>query len=163
MVKGFPVVISDRGAPFIAVEKNAPLATVATNGLGLPIRIVDKNAPPLIIDGMNINYAWTMIAGGGNGIFGYHKYSDMGNLTGPRLAGETVTEIITAGENPTQLEFVIDGNVMDKIAGKSIYINDYPPIKVTWQYDSNSNTTHISSTDVDFTFASGESYKIEIK
>lgn len=56
MAKGFPVVLSDRGAPFVAVEKNAPLATVAENGRGLPIRLVEKGAPPIILQG---GVAWT--------------------------------------------------------------------------------------------------------
>jgi hypothetical protein len=49
--QGFPVVISDRGAPFVAVTERAPLAIVATNGLGVPIRIVTEKAPPLIVQG----------------------------------------------------------------------------------------------------------------
>src|SRR5690606_19823768 len=56
LVKGFPVVLSDRGAPFVAVEANAPLATVAENGRGLPIRLVEKGAPPIILQG---GVAWT--------------------------------------------------------------------------------------------------------
>ena len=48
---GFPVVISDNGPPFVAVTSDAPLATVATNGLGTPISVVSSNAPPLIIEG----------------------------------------------------------------------------------------------------------------
>ncbi|APD21353.1 hypothetical protein [Brucella phage EF4] len=48
---GFPVVISDNGAPFVAVTSDAPVATVATNGLGIPISVVSSNAPPLIIEG----------------------------------------------------------------------------------------------------------------
>lgn len=50
--QGFPVVISERGAPFVAVTSKAPLATVATNGLGTPIRLVTENAPPLIVQGL---------------------------------------------------------------------------------------------------------------
>lgn len=48
---GFPVVISDNGTPFVSVTSNAPVATVATNGLGIPISVVSSNAPPLIIEG----------------------------------------------------------------------------------------------------------------
>lgn len=52
MVDGFPVVIVESGgAPFVAVEANAPLATVAANGMGIPITVVESGAPPLIIDG----------------------------------------------------------------------------------------------------------------
>lgn len=51
-VQGFPVVLSDRGAPFVAVTERAPLATIATNGRGAPIRLVDDGAPPLIIQGL---------------------------------------------------------------------------------------------------------------
>lgn len=52
-VQGFPVVISERGAPFVAVTENAPLATIATNGRGAPIRLVADGAPPLIVQGLN--------------------------------------------------------------------------------------------------------------
>lgn len=48
---GFPVVITDNGAPFVAVTEGAPVATVATNGLGVPITVVSENAPPLVIEG----------------------------------------------------------------------------------------------------------------
>lgn len=51
-VQGFPVVLSDTGAPFVAVNERAPLATIATNGRGAPIRLVDEGAPPLIIQGL---------------------------------------------------------------------------------------------------------------
>lgn len=51
-VSGFPVVISERGAPFVAVTENAPLATIATNGAGAPIRLVEEGAPPLIVQGL---------------------------------------------------------------------------------------------------------------
>lgn len=49
---GFPVVISDRGIPVVAVEKGAPLATIAENSMGTPIKIVDKNGTPLVIEGI---------------------------------------------------------------------------------------------------------------
>lgn len=50
--KGFPVVISPSGIPVVAVEKGAPLATVAENSMGTPIKIVDKNGTPLVIEGL---------------------------------------------------------------------------------------------------------------
>lgn len=51
-MSGFPVVIVAKGGvPVVAVTSNAPVATVATNGLGLPVTVVAKNAPPLIIQG----------------------------------------------------------------------------------------------------------------
>lgn len=52
MVQGFPVVLSDTGAPFVAVTERAPLATIATNGRGAPIRLVEDGAPPLIVQGL---------------------------------------------------------------------------------------------------------------
>jgi len=50
---GIPVVISTngKGVPVVQVTKNAPLMTVATNGKGLPIIIVTANAPPFVIQG----------------------------------------------------------------------------------------------------------------
>lgn len=50
-----PVVMSERGAPFVAVEKGAPLATVAENGRGVPIRLVEKGAPPLVVGGASFD------------------------------------------------------------------------------------------------------------
>lgn len=54
MPDGFPVVIAENGlgAPVIAVEANAPHATVAQNGLGAPIVLVEKNGTPLVISGL---------------------------------------------------------------------------------------------------------------
>lgn len=59
-MKGFPVVISTRGIPVVAVENGAPLASVAENNLGTPIQIVDKNGSPLVIEGLTpvINWDW---------------------------------------------------------------------------------------------------------
>lgn len=51
-VQGFPVVLSDTGAPFVAVTERAPLATIAANGRGTPIRLVTEGAPPLIVQGL---------------------------------------------------------------------------------------------------------------
>jgi hypothetical protein len=51
-VSGFPIVLSERGAPFVAVTERAPLATIATNGRGAPIRLVEDGAPPLIVQGL---------------------------------------------------------------------------------------------------------------
>ena len=50
--KGFPVVISPRCIPVVAVENGAPLATIAENSMGTPIKIVDKNGTPLVIEGI---------------------------------------------------------------------------------------------------------------
>lgn len=50
--KGFPVVISPSGIPVVAVENDAPLATIAENSMGTPIKIVDKNGTPLVIEGL---------------------------------------------------------------------------------------------------------------
>lgn len=54
MVDGFPVVIAANGlgVPVIVVEANAPLATVAANGLGMPIVLVEENGTPLIVQGL---------------------------------------------------------------------------------------------------------------
>ena len=50
MPEGFPVVIvASGGVPVVQVEENAPLATVAANGLGLAITLVEANGTPLII------------------------------------------------------------------------------------------------------------------
>lgn len=44
MPDGFPVVIVENvGVPVVQVEENAPLATVATNGLGIAITLVEAN------------------------------------------------------------------------------------------------------------------------
>ncbi len=52
-MSGFPVVVvPSGGAPFVAVESGAPVATVADNGLGTPITLVASGAPPLVIEGL---------------------------------------------------------------------------------------------------------------
>jgi len=50
-MKGVPVVVSTngRGVPVISVTKNAPKLTVASNGKGFPIILVTKNAPPFVV------------------------------------------------------------------------------------------------------------------
>lgn len=49
MTKGIPVVIVDKGGvPVNPVDKRAPVLTVATNGMGLPITISDKGAPFIV-------------------------------------------------------------------------------------------------------------------
>lgn len=51
-MSGVPVVIVESGGmPVTAVEANAPVMTVATNGFGIPITLVD-NAAPFIIEGL---------------------------------------------------------------------------------------------------------------
>lgn len=47
--RGFPVVLSDDGTPFVSVEKDAPYARVADNGLGAPIKLVSEGAPPIVL------------------------------------------------------------------------------------------------------------------
>lgn len=50
MPNGFPVVIvASGGIPVVEVTDNAPLATIATNGLGVAITLVAENGIPLII------------------------------------------------------------------------------------------------------------------
>lgn len=47
---GFPVTLSDSGTPFVSVTSGGAPATISPNGK--PIKIVEKNAPPLVIDGI---------------------------------------------------------------------------------------------------------------
>lgn len=50
MPSGFPVVIvASGGVPVVQVATNAPLATVAVNGLGMAITLVEANGIPFII------------------------------------------------------------------------------------------------------------------
>lgn len=51
---GFPVVIATNGLgiPVRPVEANAPSMTVAANGLGIPI-VISDNGAPFIVDGYN--------------------------------------------------------------------------------------------------------------
>lgn len=52
MPSGIPVVIVESGGvPVTAVEADAPVMTVAANGIGLPITLSD-NAPPFIVQGL---------------------------------------------------------------------------------------------------------------
>src|SRR6478735_6530251 len=47
--RGFPVVISEKGAPFTSVQSGGPPAMVVENGLGIPIRLVPKGGTPIVI------------------------------------------------------------------------------------------------------------------
>jgi len=50
MPNGFPVVIVESGGiPVVQVDANAPLATIASNGLGVAITLVEANGTPLVI------------------------------------------------------------------------------------------------------------------
>ena len=52
MPSGFPVILVESGGvPVVNVGSGAPVATVATNGLGLKITLVTKNGIPLIVQG----------------------------------------------------------------------------------------------------------------
>lgn len=52
-MSGFPIVLKETGGiPVVAVEANAPPATVATNGLGLAVTLVEDNGIPLVIEGL---------------------------------------------------------------------------------------------------------------
>lgn len=53
-MSGVPVIVATngRGIPVVSVTKNAPAATVATNGKGVPVVIVAKNGAPLVISGL---------------------------------------------------------------------------------------------------------------
>lgn len=53
MAKGIPVVIAanGRGIPVKVVQKNAPLLEVAQNGRGIPIVLSDRGAPFMLIGG----------------------------------------------------------------------------------------------------------------
>lgn len=45
---GIPVVISPFGLPVRQVERNAPVMTVSENGLGVPIMLSDRGFPFII-------------------------------------------------------------------------------------------------------------------
>lgn len=50
MPNGFPVIVVDSGGiPVVSVETNAPVATIATNGFGTAITLVEANGIPLIV------------------------------------------------------------------------------------------------------------------
>lgn len=51
---GIPVVIATngRGIPVVPVTKNAPPAAVAENGMGTPIVLVEKNGAAFVIEGL---------------------------------------------------------------------------------------------------------------
>lgn len=53
MVQGIPVVVATngRGFPVRPVTANAPVMTIATNGIGAPIVISDRGAP-FIVQGL---------------------------------------------------------------------------------------------------------------
>lgn len=48
-MRGVPVVLSPNGIPIISVESGAPLLTIAQNGMGEPITLVEKNGIPAVI------------------------------------------------------------------------------------------------------------------
>jgi uncharacterized membrane protein len=49
-----PVIVASngQGIPVVNVTKNAPAAKVATNGQGVPIVIVTTNGQPMIVSGV---------------------------------------------------------------------------------------------------------------
>lgn len=61
-MSGIPVVISNHGIPVRAVERGAPLMTVATNGSGIPIRISDRGTP-FVVEGLVPPEDWDVQAG----------------------------------------------------------------------------------------------------
>jgi hypothetical protein len=165
LVKGFPVVLSDRGAPFVAVEKNAPLATVAENGRGLPIRLVEKGAPPLIVDGLGVFF----IAGESEDALqtGYSSGSvipKFGYFNGSPVEGHAVVFLVTfEASGDIYLQVAIEGDVASELNGASLWVNgdSYEP-DIAWTYQAGIGTMGVFS-GFPFMFEVGEKYEIEIK
>lgn len=117
-VQGFPVVLSDRGAPFIPVSSNAPLATIATNGRGAPIHLTTHNAPPLIVQGLvppEEPVPFTIYSGSGNGgDIGYYStiYGSLGNEPMP---GFPLLEFASRNSGYFQVAFL--GDIVSNMAG----------------------------------------------
>lgn len=120
MVKGFPVVLSDRGAPFVAVEKNAPLATVAENGRGLPIRVVDKGAPPLVIQGYNVWSPLDLFADGTDGTLWEPwdistLFQDQAGTTPVTAGGDPVRRVVDKSGNSVPLSQSVLANAFTAV------------------------------------------------
>lgn len=116
---GFPVVISERGVPFVAVEKGAPLATVAENGRGLPIRVVEKGAPPLVVEGAEPDFepmGFTLTSGASqeSGDTGYYR-TIYGSIGGQPVEGFPLVEFAT--RNSGYFQIALEGDCVSKMSG----------------------------------------------
>lgn len=117
-VQGFPVVLSERGAPFIPVTSKAPLATIATNGAGAPIHLTTHNAPPLIVQGLvppEEPVAFNLYTGSGNnGDIGYYS-TIYGSVENQPMPGYPLLEFASRNSGYFQVGF--RGDVAANLAG----------------------------------------------
>lgn len=164
---GFPVVLSERGAPFVSVEKGAPLATVAENGRGLPIRLVEKGAPPLVVEGAEQGVF--LIAGESEdaSLTGYSSGSVIpafGHFNGSPVEGHPVILMIAFEvSGGTKLQVAIEGDAASELDGTSLWVNgdSYEPASA-WTYQAGVGTSSIFE-GFPSMFEVGEKYEIEIK
>jgi len=160
---GFPVVISDNGVgiPVRPVESNAPPMSVSDSGFGSPIVISDRGAP-FVVEGYTppdppiIQQPFTMLAGTGQGITGYFPPS-VGSISDEPLPQFPVIAIYSTG---SLVQIVLSGDC-------EIYLQGTTPIfsgfdlgdKVgDWECPSGSVTfCTFNTTDV---FVDGSSYNV---
>lgn len=142
-VAGFPVVLSDTGAPFIAVTSAAPLATVATNGLGAPIRLTTHNAPPLIVQGLvppEEPVEFQIYTGSGNnGDIGYYS-TVYGSVENQPMPGFPLLEFASRNSGYFQVSF--RGDVASNLAGYYPVIDGFNigTLESDWTFDGTYTT-----------------------
>lgn len=141
---GFPVVLSDNGSPFVPVSSGAPLATVSTNGFGVPIKTVSHNAPPLVIEGLvppEVPSSFTLWAGPlENGDIGYYTTIG-GSISAEPMPGFPLVEF--ASRNSGYFQIALRGNVVSVMTGYEPVIEGFTlgDFITPWEYDEQYNET----------------------
>lgn len=142
-VQGFPVVLSDLGAPFIPVTSKAPLATIATNGAGAPIRLTTHNAPPLIVQGLippEEPVPFSIYSGSGNGgDIGYYS-TVYGSVENQPMPGYPLLEFASRNAGYFQVSFL--GDVATNLAGYEPVIDGFNigTLESDWTFDGTYTT-----------------------
>lgn len=143
VVQGFPIVLSERGAPFIPVASKAPLATIATNGAGAPVHLTTHNAPPLIIQGLTPPeepVPFTLYSGSGNGgDIGYYS-TIYGSIQNEPMPGYPLLEF--ASRNSGYFQVAFRGDLVSNLTGYRPVIAgfDIGTLSNNWAFDGEYTT-----------------------
>lgn len=129
-MSGVPVVVVDKGGfPVRQVDSDAPLLTVASNGLGAPITFSDNGAP-FVVEGISppqpVWETFFIIAGSNPFGWGFAKpplvSATLGSITNEPYSD---SELISFFEAPDDSRIIacFSGDIADSLNGHTFEIN----------------------------------------
>lgn len=143
-MSGFPVVVSDKGIPVVPVSRGAPLATVSSDGFGIPIAPVSHNALPMIIQGLEPPETpsefilWAGSLTGGD--IGYYATIG-GSINKEPMPGFPLIEF--ASRNSGYFQIAFKGNILSDMEGYMPVIDGVTlgNFIYNWAYDEENHET----------------------